>query len=62
MEGGEAPADVDGDGMPDAWELAHGLDPADPRDGASVYGEAGYTALETYLDWIVRRGGHGARP
>ncbi|BET67161.1 hypothetical protein ASA1KI_20790 [Opitutales bacterium ASA1] len=57
MRGGEPPVDSDGDGMPDAWELGHGLDPADPKDGADLYGSAGYTALETYLDWIVRRAG-----
>ena len=39
---GEAAAvgDLDGDGLPDAWEIAHGLDPADdgfnsPRQGAA---------------------------
>jgi hypothetical protein len=26
--------DADGDGMPDAWERANGLDPADPADAA----------------------------
>lgn len=24
--------DSDGDGLPDSWELAHGLDPANPAD------------------------------
>jgi hypothetical protein len=28
-------ADTDGDGMSDEWELAHGLDPANPADAAS---------------------------
>jgi bacillopeptidase F (M6 metalloprotease family) len=29
---GGSPGDVDGDGMPDAWETAHGLNPLDPAD------------------------------
>lgn len=42
-----APVDTDGDGMPDAWELKHGLDP-NVADQNKVNGE-GYTALEAYL-------------
>jgi hypothetical protein len=51
----EAPADGDGDGMPDAWETAHALDPNNPADGVhtslstSRLGVAGYTNLEVYL-------------
>ncbi|MDL1899991.1 hypothetical protein FBR02_04395 [Anaerolineae bacterium CFX9] len=41
------PADSDGDGMPDAWEAAHGLDPQQPdQNGVAA---SGYTHLETYL-------------
>jgi len=43
------PADSDGDGMPDAWETAHGLDPRNPTDGATL-GTSGISNLETYLD------------
>ncbi len=46
-------ADTDGDGMPDAWEKANGLDPsrADGATLAQVTGcPPGYTALECYLN------------
>src|SRR3954469_18340379 len=35
LKSAPAPADVDGDGMPDAWERAHGLNPSDSSDGAA---------------------------
>ena len=41
-----APMDSDHDGIPDAWEKAHGLNPADPADRDSD----GYTNLEEYLN------------
>ena len=46
------PPDTDGDGMPDAWETAHGLDPGDPEDGSRFDDSRGispYTNLEVYL-------------
>jgi hypothetical protein len=42
--------DTDGDGMPDAWETAHGLDPNDPSDGTGDYNGDGYTNVEKYLN------------
>jgi hypothetical protein len=44
------PEDGDRDGMPDAWERSHGLDPANPADAASDLDRDGYTALEEYLN------------
>ena len=46
-----APADTDGDGMPDDWEKAQGLDPGNPDDRNKV-GADGYTMLEKYLNSI----------
>ena len=48
------PADGDHDGMPDAWETRHGLDPADPTDGPKpAPGGGGYTHLERYLNELA---------
>ena len=48
----EAPADTDGDGMPDDWEMANGLDRNDPADGKAIAAN-GYTNLECYLNSLV---------
>ncbi len=48
-----APVDSDHDGMPDAWERSHGLDPNDPADGPRVAPGLGYTQLELYLNSLV---------
>lgn len=47
-----APADSDGDGMPDEWEAAKGLNPNDKSDG-KIVGDDGYTNLERYLNSLV---------
>ncbi len=46
----EVPVDSDGDGMPDAWEREHGLDPNNPKDGALDADGDGYTNVEEYLN------------
>lgn len=45
------PVDTDHDGMPDSWELSHGLNPNDPAD-RNTYDGTGYTALENYLNGV----------
>jgi hypothetical protein len=47
-----APVDADHDGMPDAWEKARSLDPADPKDSAAI-STTGYTNLEDYLNELA---------
>ncbi|MBX3739335.1 MAG: hypothetical protein KF715_21785 [Candidatus Didemnitutus sp.] len=42
------PLDADGDGIPDDWERANGLDPRDARDGSTTAPD-GFTWLEHYL-------------
>jgi len=46
--------DRDKDGMPDAWEDAHGLNKSDKSDGATTTLSGGtYTNLEVYLNSLV---------
>ncbi len=45
--------DNDHDGMDDAWERKHGLNPNDPEDRNKVISKAGYTALEVYLNSLM---------
>lgn len=52
---GMAPTDSDGDGIPDAWERAHGLNPNDASDSSQVT-PSGYTNLEHYLNSLVPSG------
>ncbi len=46
----DVPKDEDHDGMPDAWELANGLDPKNPDDRNGHPKGDGYTNLEKYLN------------
>ena len=48
----DAPVDTDGDGMPDEWEAANGLDANNANDGKAVCSD-GYTNLEHYLNSLV---------
>lgn len=47
------PKDSDHDGMPDAWELANGLDPHNPDDRNGDFNGDGYTNLEKYLNSLA---------
>jgi len=44
------PPDADHDGMPDDWETANKLDPANPNDRNADLDNDGYTNLEQYLN------------
>ncbi len=58
---GKAPPDTDHDGLPDAWETAHDLDPGDPADALKIVapGESsedrhmGYTYIEFYINELA---------
>lgn len=49
---GEAYLDSDGDGMPDAWEIANGLNPNDPTDAKEDCNGDGYTNIEKYINGL----------
>ena len=47
------PVDSDHDGIPDAWEKSHGLNPNDAADANKDLNGDGYTNLEKYLNALV---------
>lgn len=51
ISGGVKPLDTDGDGMPDAWETANGLNPNDASDAVAINAD-GYTNIEAYSHTI----------
>lgn len=53
LETGAPWADADGDGMPDGWEDARGLNRADPADGPEDPDGDGFTNLEDWLNALA---------
>ncbi|ORY56638.1 pectate lyase C [Pseudomassariella vexata] len=52
IAGGTAPTDTDGDGIPDEWETANGLDASDASDAMAI-GSTGYANIEVYVNSLV---------
>lgn len=44
--------DSDKDGIPDEWEIKHGLNPNNPNDANEDYNGDGYTNIEKYINSI----------
>lgn len=53
LKQGKILKDSDGDGIPDEWEIAHGLNPNDPSDANGDYNGDGYTNIEKYINSLV---------
>ena len=53
LKSGPALTDTDGDGMPDAWETSHGLDPANAADANQIPATSDWTNLELYLEHLA---------
>lgn len=53
LQSTEAPADTDGDGMPDVWETANDLNPNSASDAKLTNLDGKYTNVEVYLYSLV---------
>lgn len=49
---GEPYPDSDGDGLPDEWERAHGLDPKNAEDATADANGDGYTNIEDFINGL----------
>lgn len=49
---GEPYSDADADGMPDEWEIQHGLDPEDSSDATTDLNGDGYTNIEDFINGL----------
>jgi len=55
--------DSDNDGIPDSWEIAHGLNPHDASDAAKpAKNGGGYSNIEVYLNTVADRAEHPMLP
>lgn len=57
LKRGKAASDKDGDGVPDAWELKHQLDPNNATDANAYTLDQDYTNIEVYLNGMVTKDG-----
>jgi pectate lyase len=55
LKAGTPPVDTDNDGMPDAWETAHHLNPRDPSDSNADRDNDGYTNVEEYINGLGKK-------
>jgi len=54
LQNGSAPKDADHDGIADAWEVKHKLDPANSSDASLYTVDREYTNIEVYLNGLIR--------
>jgi hypothetical protein len=53
LNGGAPQPDLNGDGIPDYWALANGIDTLDPAAAGKAFGTSGYTNIEAYVNSLV---------